>query len=310
MKDWLGRHLLDALIAIWGVVTLVFFVTRILGDPTALLLPVGATQAQMDLFRHQLGLDLPLLQQYGHFLWQVLQGDLGHSFVQMRPAMDVVLERMPATLTLALTAVALGLLFGAIAGTVAALYRGKTLAWMVMLFALLGQATPVFWLGIMLILLFSVQLGWLPTGGYGSWQHLVLPALTLATYVTAGIARLFRSSLLDVLRDDYVRTARSKGLAPQTVFFWHVARNALIPVLTMLGIIVGELLGGSVVIETVFAWPGVGRLIVQAIETQDFPVIQSGVLLVAVVFVSVNMLVDGLYASLDPRIRSPRASEP
>jgi peptide/nickel transport system permease protein len=162
----------------------------------------------------------------------------------------------------------------------------------------------------MLILLFSVQLGWLPTGGYGSWQHLVLPALALATYVTAGIARLFRSSLLDVLRDDYVRTARSKGLAPQTVFFWHVARNALIPVLTMLGIIVGELLGGSVVIETVFAWPGVGRLIVQAIETQDFPVIQSGVLLVAVVFVSVNMLVDGLYASLDPRIRSPRASEP
>jgi len=301
------RHLLikigEALLALWGVVTIVFFVSRVLGDPTVLLLPLGAEQAQIDALRSSLGLDRPLAEQYVVSLLSMLRGDFGISFQHMRPAMDVVLERMPATMLLAGTALLFGTLFGAVAGSIAALKRGTASEMIVMIGALLGQATPVFWLGIMLILLFSVELGWLPTGGSGSIAHLVLPGITLAFFVTASIARLLRSSLLEVMREDYVRTARSKGLMPRTVFLWHIARNALIPVVTMIGIIAGELLGGSVVIETVFAWPGVGRIIMQAIQAQDFPVIQAGVALVATIFIIINLLVDLLYSLLDPRIR-------
>ncbi|UGA49317.1 MULTISPECIES: ABC transporter permease [Dickeya] len=306
MARFILVRLLEALIAVWGVVTLVFFVTRVLGDPTVLLLPVGAGQAELDAMRHALGLDRPLYQQYAHTLWAMLHGDFGISFQYMQPAFDVVLRHMPATVTLALTALLFGVLLGAAAGAVAALMRGTLLELLVMVAALLGQATPVFWLGVMLILLFAVQLGWLPTGGAGGGRHVVLPAATLAVFVTASIARLLRSSMLDALREDYVRTARAKGLLPHTVFFWHVARNALIPVVTMVGIIAGELLGGSVVTETVFAWPGVGRLIVQAIQVHDFPVIQAGVVVVAVLFIVINVMVDMLYGVLDPRISRRR----
>jgi peptide/nickel transport system permease protein len=236
----------------------------------------------------------------------MLRGDFGVSFQHMRPAMDVVLERMPATISLSASALGLGVLIGAVAGTIAALNRGKLAEFIVMLAALLGQATPVFWLGLMMILLFSVQLGWLPSSGSGTLAHLVLPAVTLAVFVSASIARLLRSSLLDILGEDYVRTARAKGLLPHTIFTWHVARNALIPVVTMVGIIAGELLGGSVVTETVFGWPGIGRLIVQAIQNQDFPVIQAGVALVATIFVFINLAIDLLYGLLDPRIRGQR----
>lgn len=296
----------EALIAVWGVLTIVFFVTRVLGDPTTLLLPIGATEAQLDALREQLGLSRPVIEQYIHYLTMIVRGDFGMSFQFQRPAMEVVLERMPATLELSFSAIVLGTLLGLAAGTIAALNRGKLAELVVMIFALLGQATPVFWLDIMLILLFAVELGWLPTGGRGSLAHTVLPALTLAIFVCASIARLLRSSLLDVLREDYVRTARAKGLMPRTIFVWHVARNALIPVVTMIGIIMGELLGGSVVTETVFAWPGIGRLIIQAIEAKDFPVIQAGVMLIAIVFVAINLLIDLAYGFLDPRIRERR----
>lgn len=296
----------EALIAIWGVATLVFFVTHVLGDPTVLLLPTGATSADMATLRHGLGLDRPLMVQYGHSLWGMLRGDFGISFQTQNPAIDMVLAHLPATMTLALVALVLGVALGAIAGAIAALRRGTLSELLVMTAALLGQATPVFWLGIMLILFFSVNLGWLPTGGTGGLAHLVLPGATLAVYVTASIARLLRSSMLDIMREDYVRTARAKGLLPTTVFLWHIARNALIPVVTMTGIIAGELLGGSVVTETVFAWPGVGRLIVQAIQGHDFPVIQAGVVMIAVMFVAINLLVDMLYGVLDPRIRRQR----
>ncbi len=305
IRFMLGK-LTEAAIAVWGVITIVFFVSRVLGDPTALLLPTGASDAELAALRSALGLDQPLLQQYFSSMGAMLRGDFGVSFQHMRPALDVVLERMPATASLAFTALALGVLFGAIAGTIAALKRGKLAEFIVMIAALLGQATPVFWLGLMLILFFSVQLGWLPSSGSGSLAHLVLPALTLAVFVSASIARLLRSSLLDILGEDYVRTARAKGLLPQTIFTWHVARNALIPVVTMIGIIAGELLGGSVVTETVFGWPGVGRLIVQAIQNQDFPVIQAGVAVVAVIFVFINLAIDLLYGFLDPRIRQGR----
>jgi peptide/nickel transport system permease protein len=306
MIRFASGKLLEAAIAIWGVVTIVFFVSRVLGDPAALLLPLGATDAELDALRASLGLDQPILTQYFTSLGAMLRGDFGVSFQHMRPAMDVVLERMPATISLSASALVLGVLIGAVAGTIAALNRGKLAEFIVMLAALLGQATPVFWLGLMMILLFSVQLGWLPSSGSGTLAHLVLPAVTLAVFVSASIARLLRSSLLDILGEDYVRTARAKGLLPHTIFTWHVARNALIPVVTMVGIIAGELLGGSVVTETVFGWPGIGRLIVQAIQNQDFPVIQAGVALVATIFVFINLAIDLLYGLLDPRIRGQR----
>lgn len=301
----LGK-LAEAAIAVWGVVTIVFFVSRVLGDPAVLLLPLGASETELNALRSSLGLDQPILVQYFNSMGAVLRGDFGMSFQHMRPALDVVLERMPATAILAFAALVLGVLIGAVAGTIAALNRGKLAELIVMTAALLGQATPVFWLGLMMILFFSVQLGWLPSAGSGTWAHLVLPAVTLAVFVSASIARLLRSSLLEILGEDYVRTARAKGLLPQTIFTWHVARNAFIPVVTMIGIIAGELLGGSVVTETVFGWPGVGRLIVQAIQNQDFPVIQAGVAVVAIIFVFINLAIDLLYGVLDPRIRRER----
>jgi peptide/nickel transport system permease protein len=303
MTRYLLSKLFEAALAIWGVVTIVFFVSRVLGDPTVLLLPIGANEQDLNNLRVALGLDRPLLEQYLLSLLAMLQGDFGISFQHARPAMNVVLERMPATGLLAGVALVLGTLIGAAAGAIAALRRGTLSEFIVMTAALLGQATPVFWMGIMLILVFAVDLRWLPTGGSGGVEHLILPGFTLSVFVSASIARLLRSSLLDIMREDYVRTARAKGLLPKTVFFWHIARNALIPVVTMIGIIAGELLGGSVVIETVFAWPGVGRVIMQAIQSQDFPVIQAGVALVAIIFIAINLLVDMLYGVLDPRIR-------
>jgi peptide/nickel transport system permease protein len=293
----------EALLSVWGVVTIVFFVTRLVGDPVALLLPIGASAEQMRDLTVALGLDQPLWRQYVTFLGDVLTGDFGQSYTFGRPAVDVVLERMPATIQLATAAILLGLLIGGGAGIIAALNRGTISEFAVMTLALLGQATPVFWLGIMLILVFAVELRLVPTGGYGTWLHLALPAVTLAVFVSASIARLLRSSMLDVLKEDYVRTAVSKGLMPRTVLTWHVIRNALIPVVTMVGILVGELLGGSVVTETVFGWPGVGRLIVQAIETKDFPVIQTGIALIALIYIVTNFIVDILYAVIDPRVR-------
>lgn len=307
MIRYVLAKLFEAVIAVWGVVTIVFFVTRVLGDPATLLLPIGASADQIDALNAQLGLDRPLLVQYFDYLASIAVGDFGTSFTFQRPAMEVVLERMPATMTLAFSAIIIGTLLGVTAGTIAALNRGRIAEFVVMVFALLGQATPVFWLGIMLILVFAVELGWLPTGGSGSFAHIILPAGTLAVFVCASIARLLRSNLLDVLKEDYVRTARAKGLLPRTILIMHVGRNALIPVITMIGIILGELLGGSVVTETVFAWPGVGRLVIQAIETKDFPVIQAGVALIAFIFVAVHFLIDLSYGLLDPRIRNARS---
>lgn len=303
MARFLLGRLFDGLVAILGVVTIVFVISRLLGDPAVLLLPVGATEQQIADLRSGLGLDRPIWQQYVTYLSGAVRGDFGQSFQFMRPAIDVVLERMPATMALAFSALGIGIVLGAVAGSLAAVRRGTVVEAGVMVLALLGQATPVFWLGLLLILLFAVELGLLPTGGYDGPASLILPALTLGTFTTASIARLLRSSMLDVLRDDHVRTARAKGLMPSTVFLWHVARNALIPVVTMAGILAGELLGGSVVTETVFSWPGVGRVIVQAMESKDFPVVQAGVMVIATTFVVINLFVDLIYGVLDPRIR-------
>ena len=306
MSRYLLSRLGEAVIAILGVITIVFVAARLSGDPTVLMLPVGATDAQLAELRQTLGLDRPLVVQYATFLRDVARGDFGESFQHHRPAFDVVLERFPYTALLAFTALALGTLIGGLGGFVAARYPGSAAELVAMLIALIGQATPVFWLGILLIMVFAVNLGWLPTGGADGWRNLVLPAVTLAAFTSASIARLLRSSMLNILREDYIRTAWAKGLQPRIVYGRHAVRNALIPVITMIGILAGELLGGAVVIETVFAWPGVGRVIIQAIEAKDFSVVQAGVFLIAVVFVVVNLIVDLLYGVLDPRIRLSR----
>ncbi|CAH1654441.1 ABC transporter permease [Chelatococcus asaccharovorans] len=306
MSRYIIERLGEALVAVWGIVTIVFVVTRMLGDPAVLLLPLGTPEAQVAALRAELGLERPMVIQYLDFLIRAVQGDFGLSYQFFRPAMDLVLERLPATAILASTSIVLGVIIGSLAGFVAAVKRGSFLEFLAMTVALLGQATPVFWLGIMLILYFGVNLGWLPTGGWDSLASLVLPVLTLSIFVAATVSRLFRSSMLDALSEDYVRTARAKGLPPGTIYTRHAGRNALIPVVTMVAILTAELLGGSAVTETVFSWPGVGRLLLQAIENKDFPVIQAGVFLIAVIFVFTNLLIDLIYPLLDPRIRVTR----
>lgn len=306
----MSRYLLvrigQSLLAIWGIVTIVFVVTRMLGDPAVLLMPLGTPDSQIQELRNSLGLERPMIVQYLDFLGHAAVGDFGLSYQFFRPAMGIVLERMPATALLTASSLAVGAVLGALTGFAAALARGKFLEFLVMCLALAGQATPVFWLGILLILFFAVELGWFPTGGWEGPASLVLPTMALGIFVASNITRLFRSSMLETLSEDYIRTAQAKGLTPRTIFAVHAARNALIPVVTMLALLAAELLGGSAVTETVFSWPGVGRLLVQAIDNKDFPVIQAGVFLIATIFVGINFLVDLLYTLLDPRIRLGR----
>ncbi len=306
MRNYLLVRAVESIVAVWGVLTIVFFALRLSGDPAVLMLPVGATEQQVQEFRHAMGFDRPLPVQYLDFLERAVRGDFSNSLRFQQPALPLVLERMPATGELALTALALAVIFGALAGFLAATRRGSMFELFAMSGALLGQAMPTFWLGIMLILVFGVVLHLLPTAGMSGPQSLILPAITLATYSSASIARLFRSSLLEVLGRDYVRTAWAKGLGPRPVYLRHALRNALIPVITMIGLQTGLLLGGSVITETIFSWPGVGRLIVQAINNKDFPLVQAGVCVLAVIFVTVNFAVDAIYAYTDPRIRLGR----
>ena len=306
----MGRYIfiraVEALVAIWGVLLIVFFAARLGGDPALLLLPMGASQEDLDILRRNLGLDLPVWEQYLIFMVNAVQGDFGMSFEHSRPAMDVVLERLPATIELSLFGIVLGTIIGLVAGFVAALYRGTFTEFGVMLVALVGQAMPVFWLGLILIMVFAVQLNWLPSGGSESFRHIILPGVTLAVFISASLARLLRSSLVEIIQEDYIRTARAKGLDPSRIYVGHAVRSALIPVATMLGIVIGETLSGAVIIETVFSWPGVGRVTVQAIQSRDFAVVQAAVFVFSVVFVLVNLAIDLLYAIIDPRVRLQR----
>jgi peptide/nickel transport system permease protein len=276
------------------------------GDPTELLLGSAAdvmTQQQIDEFRRARGFDRPWLVQYLGFLARAVHGDFGDSLRHSRPAFEVVWERVPATVQLGAVAFALSIALGVPLGVLSATRRGSAVDAVAMLVALLGQSVPSFWLGIMLIMIFGVYLQLLPISGRGSWLHLVLPGVTLAAFPLARNARLTRSSVLEVLHQEYVRTARAKGVPELGVVYRHALRNALIPVVTVIGLQLGFLLGGSVIVETIFAWPGVGRAIVQAIGNKDFPVVQAGVTMLALSFVTVNLLVDLLYGFLNPRIR-------
>jgi peptide/nickel transport system permease protein len=303
MLAWIERRLIDLVITVLGVSTLVFVLLRLSGDPVVQMLPSNATeQARQDL-RHSLGLDQPLPIQYLRFVGGVLQGDLGNSLQYKRPATQMVADTLPNTVSLTLVAMLISVLLAIPAGLLTAVYRNSWLARAVMVITLIAQSIPYFWLGVMLILFFSVQMRWLPTSGTGTPAHFVMPAMTLAIYSVARSTRLIRSSVLEALGQDYVRTAQAKGLRYSAVLFRHVIRNAAIPIVTLLALDFGVLLGGAVVTETIFAWPGVGRMIVDSIVLRDYPVVQAGVIYLAILFVLINALIDLSYSFLDPRIR-------
>ncbi len=303
MSRYLLRRLLRTVVVLWGVSTIVFFVTRLSGDPITLMLPPDTPRAEVERVRAQFGLDRPLPVQYAIFLKNAVTGDFGQSIRQRQPAMKLALERMPATLQLAVLSFLFACVIGLPFGIIAAVRPRGWIDNFTMTLALVGQAVPTFFLGILLIILFAVRLQWLPVSGRGEWQTWVMPVITLGTYAMASIARLTRAALLEVLSQDYVRTGRAKGLSETTVILRHGLRNALIPVVTIMGLQFGTLLGGAVVTETIFAWPGLGLLAINGIRSRDYPVVQASVFLAAVAFVFINFLVDLLYSQLDPRIR-------
>lgn len=303
MLAYLFRRLAQAILVLFGVMTLVFFLLHLSGDPTQLLLPLDATAAEREEFRARMGFDDPLLVQYGRFILDVLQGNLGFSYRHSEPAVAMVFQHLPATFELTGTALVAATCLAIPIGVIAAVRRGTATDSIAMAAALLGQATPVYWLGLMLILLFSVTLQIFPSGGREGWQTLVLPAATLAVFSMARIARLARSGMLDVLGQDYIRTARSIGIRERMVIFRFGLRNAAIPLITVIGLEFGVLLGGAVITETIFSWPGVGRLAVESIFARDYPVVQAIVLILAAIFVLINITVDILYTYMDPRIR-------
>jgi peptide/nickel transport system permease protein len=303
MGRFLVLRLLQGLLVAWGVSTLVFLLLRLSGDPTLLMVPPGAPAEAIDRLRHQLGFDQPLPVQYVNFLAGLLRGDVGASLVQSRPALDIVLERFPATLRLAGAALALALFVALPAGIASALCRGSWIERGSLLLALLGQAIPPFWLGLMLILFLSVRVRLLPSSGADTWQHLILPAVTLGSLSMAGITRMTRVAFLEELDREYVRTARAKGLARGRIVVVHLLRNAAIPILTLVSLDIANLLGGAVVTETIFAWPGVGQLAVQAIQARDYPVVQAVVLVGTGAFIVSSIAADLLYSIVDPRIR-------
>ena len=303
MRIFLARRLLQSLVVLLGVSFVVFFMLYLSGDPAAVLLPPESTAEDIARFRAEMGFDDPFVVQYARFLGGALRGDFGNSIRHGEPAFGLVVERLPATFELAGAALVIAVCLAIPAGIVSAVRRNTLLDYVSTVSALFGQSMPTFWLGIMLILLFSVQLNLLPSSGRGTLEHLVLPAITLGLFTTARITRLTRSGMLEVLNQDYIRTARAKGVGNPPVVWKHALKNAAIPIVTIVGIELGTLLGGSVITETIFAWPGVGRLSVQAIYNRDYPVVQASVFLLATTFVLVHLFVDVIYTYLDPRIR-------
>jgi peptide/nickel transport system permease protein len=304
MQRFIVRRLLQGLVTLFLVSIIVFILGRMTGDPVALLLSEFSTFEDKERLARQLGLDKPLVEQYAIFVWNALRGDLGRSIRgDHAPALKLVLDRFPATLQLAAISSSLSFLVGLPLGVLAALKRGSFVDTLARVLALLGQATPVFWLGIVAMYVFSVRLGWLPTSGYGKPEQFVLPVVSLGAFMVAAFLRLTRSGMMEALDSEYVKLARIKGLSETTVVWKHALRNSLIPVITYLGTVFGRMVTGTVVVETVFAWPGVGRLAFDAVMLRDFPVLQAVVLFMATAFLAINLVVDVLYAYIDPRIR-------
>ena len=305
MWVYIARRLLALPLVLLGVSVLVFLALHLApGDPAQIMLGEVAPREQLERLRQELGLDQPLVVQYVRWLGRLVQLDLGRSIRSNRPVVEEIGARIPATAQLAATAVAVAVAIGVTAGVVSARRANTWVDQVVTVVAMAGVAMPVFWQALMLILLFSVYLGWLPPSGrLGGWQYLVLPAVTLGTSAAAAITRMTRSTMLEVLGLDFIRTARAKGVSEARVFFHHALRNALVPVVTIVGLEFGSLMAGAVITETVFAWPGVGRLVVDAIRSRDLPVVQGCVLFFAASYALINLVVDVTYALLDPRIR-------
>ena len=304
MQRYIVRRLLQAMITLLLVSVIVFILGRLTGDPVALLLTEYSTEEDKIRLTRQLGLDKPLPEQYAIFIGNALRGDLGRSIRGERaPALELILERLPATVQLAVTAVLISFFIGLPLGVMAAVKRGSFLDTAVRILALIGQAAPVFWLGIVAMYVFSVQLALLPTSGYGEPKQFVLPVFTMSCFMVAAFLRLTRSGMLEALESEYVKLARIKGISETVVIWKHALRNSLIPVVTYMGTILGRMVTGTVVIETIFAWPGIGRLAFEAVMLRDFPVLQAVVLFMAAAFLSINLIVDILYAYIDPRIR-------
>lgn len=302
MGRYIIRRLLLGLFVLWSTSTIAFSLTFLSGDPATLLIGDHWTAEQIANFRAYMGLDRPFYVQYLEHIGRLLRGDFGMSVRQSAPVTALILERLPATLQLAGAALLIIVCVAVPIGVLSAVRRGSVWDALAMGGALLAQSMPTFWLGSMLILIFGVWLRWTPISGSGSLAHLILPALTLALYSTARNARIVRASMLDVLGHDYIRTARSKGLRERAVIYRHGLRNALIPVVTMLGLEIGTLLGGALVTETIFAWPGIGRLTIDAIYARDYPLVLGAITFIALIFVVVNLLVDLSYALIDPQI--------
>ncbi len=303
MSRFIFRRLMQGLVLVVLVATVVFFLGRLTGDPVALMLSEDATPEDRANVVRALGLDQPLYTQYFVFVKNALQGDLGLSLRMRQPTVDIFFSRLPNTLLIIPWALLLAMSVGIPLGVVAALNRGRILDRAAGTIAVLGIAMPSFWLGIVLIFIFSVELGWLPSGRMGGPEHYVLPVITLGAFLTAGFMRLTRSSMLDVMESEFVKLARIKGLSESSVIWKHCLRNALIPLLTVWGVFVGNLITGAIVTETVFAWPGIGRLTYEAVIYRDFPMLQTVIILKAILILCINLVVDILYAYVDPRIR-------
>jgi peptide/nickel transport system permease protein len=303
MARYLIGRVAQTVLSMLVVVSIVFVLTRLSGNPIYLLLDVNATQRDQEILTRHLGLDKPLVVQYGLYVANIVVGDFGNSIISRRPVVEHIWERLPATVELGFVAMFLSILIGVPLGMYSAVGRGGIMDSGARVFAVLGQSMPAFWLGLMLILFFGVVLGVLPAGGRGTVWHLILPAFTLGYFTSAAILRLTRSAMLEVLGSDYIKFARLKGLHEQVVLWKHGLRNALLPVVTFAVLLFVQFLGGAVVTETVFAWPGLGRLILESITTRDYPIVQAGVLVLSALYLTGNLLVDLLYSYLNPKIR-------
>lgn len=303
MRAYIAGRLATAVLVILGVSIVSFFLTFLTGDPAEIMLPPGATAAQIEKFRAEWGFDDPIIVQYWRFLKRAVHGDFGISLRHGQSSLPLIVARLPATLQLTVTAMLLAIVLAVPLGVLAATHRGGPIDLLAMGVALVGQSVPNFWLAIMMILLFAVSWGLLPTSGRGGVAHVVMPAAAIAINLMALLTRLVRSTMIEMLSEDYVRTARAKGLRELFVTSRHALPNALIPLVTVVGLQFGYILGGAVVIETIFTWPGVGLFTIQAILNRDYPVVQASVFILATAVVLINLTVDLLYVWLDPRIR-------
>jgi peptide/nickel transport system permease protein len=309
MSLYIVQRLLRGIVVLFGVTLIVFALMHISGDPTAVLLPMNATAEQRAAMRTELNLDKPLPNQYFIFLERAIHGDFGESLRYREPAFPIVIKALPYTIRLMVVGILFGLLVAIPTGILSALFKNSWLDFSLQTAAILGQSIPNFWLAIILILVFAVTLHWLPVSGSGSWKYLILPGIAEGVFVGPVVSRLLRSSLLEVLSQDYIITAKAKGLPWRKVVFNHALRNALLPVITVIGLSISSLFGGAVIVEMVFAYPGIGRVAVEAVNSRDLPLIQSFVAVTSVCVIVVNLLTDLLYAKIDPRISIGRKAE-